>query len=163
VAFDAFLKLDTIEGESTRKGFEKQMEILSFSFGAMNPVTIGSAAKGGGGGKASLSAFSVMKISDAASPQMFQACCKGQHFPKAKVTLRKAGGTAMDYLVYEFEKCYVDSIQWSGSSGGDDRPVESLSITFGKVTITYTPQDEKGNPAGKPIIGMWDVTTVEEK
>lgn len=163
MAFDAFIKLDEVDGESTRKGFEGQIEILSFSFGASNPVTIGSAAKGGGAGKASLSSFNFMKITDGASPQMFQGCCQGKHYPKAKVVLRKAGGAPMDYLIYEFEKCYVDSIQWSGSSGGDDRPIESVSITFGKVTITYTPQDEKGNPAGKPVIGTWDVTTVSEK
>lgn len=166
MAFDAFLKFsgNEIKGESTRKDFEGAIEILSFSMGASNPVTIGSTSAGGGAGKASLSSFSFMKVCDAASPLMFQACCKGQHFPKVEVTLRKAGGTApVDYLKYEFEKCYLDSINWSGSSGGDDRPVESASMTFGKVTVTYTPQDEKGNPVGKPQIGSWDVTTVDAK
>ncbi len=163
MAFDAFIKLDGVDGESTRKDFEKQIEILSFSWGASNPVTIGSAGPGGGAGKASLSSFNFMKISDAASPVMFQSCCAGKHFPTAKVSLRKAGGQAMDYLVYEFENCFIDSVQWSGSSGGDDRPIESVSVTFGKVTVTYTPQDAKGNPAGKPVIGNWDVTTVSDK
>lgn len=163
MAFDAFLKFgsEEIKGESTREEFENTIEVLSFSMGASNPVTIGSAAAGGGAGKASLSSFNFMKHCDAASPLMFQACCKGQHFPKVKVTLRKAGGDKpVDYLVYEFEKCYIDSVQWSGSTGGDDRPIESCSMTFGKVTVTYTPQDEKGNPVGKPQIGSWDVTKV---
>lgn len=163
MAFDAFLTFGgkEIVGESTRKDFEDSIEILSFSMGASNPVTIGSSAKGGGAGKASLSPFSFMKHCDAASPLMFQASCRGLHFPKVKVTLRKAGGTSpVDYLVYEFEKCYLDSVSWSGASGGDDRPIESCSMTYGKVTVTYTPQDEKGNPVGKPQIGTWDVTTV---
>lgn len=160
MAFDAFLKIDGIDGESTRKDFEKQIEILSFSWGASNPATIGSAGAGGGAGKASLSSFNLMKISDAASPGIFQACCKGKHFDKAKVTLRKAGGEApVDYLTYEFENVYIESVQWSGSSGGDDRPVESVSIAFGKVTITYTPQSDKGATAS-PVVASWDVQTV---
>ena len=32
MAFDAFLKIDGVNGESTRKGFEKQIEIQSFSW-----------------------------------------------------------------------------------------------------------------------------------
>ena len=68
MAFDAFLKIDGVNGEATRKGFEKQMEILSFSWGASNPSTIGAGGGGGGGGKVSVSSFNVMKKSDAASP-----------------------------------------------------------------------------------------------
>lgn len=159
MAFDAFLKIGDIKGESTRKGFEEQIEILSFSVGASNPTTIGSGG-GGGSGKASLSSFNVMKMSDKASPVLFQKCCQGAHFPKATITLHKAGGDeAVDYLVYELERVYVESVQWSGSSGGDDRPSESLSLAFGKITVTYTEQTETG-AKGSPVVGTWDVQSV---
>lgn len=161
MAFDAFIKLEGIEGEATRKGFEKQIEILSFSWGASNPTTIGSGG-GGGGGKASLSPINIMKKSDKSSPLLFQACCQGKHFPKATVTLHKAGGDeAVDYLVYELERVYIESIQWSGSSGGDDRPVESCALAFGKVTVTYTEQTETG-AKGSPVVGSWDVQLVSK-
>src|SRR5437868_2371794 len=102
MAFDAFIKLPDIEGESKRKGFEGQIAILSFSFGASNPSSIGSGG-GGGAGKVSLSSFNLMKLSDTTSPVLFQKCCTGDHFAKATVTLNKAGGTApLDFLVYEF-------------------------------------------------------------
>ena len=65
----------------------------------------------------------------------------------------------MDYLVYEFEKVYVDTIQWSGSSGGDDTPTESLGISFGKVTVTYTPQADTG-ATGSPVVASWNLQTV---
>jgi type VI secretion system secreted protein Hcp len=103
-----------------------------------------------------------MKVTDAASPALFQACCAGKHFPKAKVVLHKAGGdAAVDYLVYEFEKCFVESIQWSGASGGDDRPMESVSLAFGKVTITYVAQSVTG-AKGAPVVGSWDVMAVSK-
>lgn len=162
MAFDAFLKIDGVDGESTRKGFAGQIELASFSWGASNPTTIGSMGAGGGAGKATISSFNCLKATDKASPVLFQACCQGKHFPKATVTLNKAGGDdAVNYLVYEFEKVFVDSIQWSGSSGGDDRPTESLSITFGKVTISYTPQSDTGAKAG-PVRGSWDLQKVSK-
>jgi type VI secretion system secreted protein Hcp len=160
MAFDAFLKIDGVNGESTRKGFEKQMEIQSFSWGAANPATIGAGGGGGGGGKVSVSTFNIMKKSDAASPLLFQACCQGDHYDKATVTLNKAGGKApVDFIKYEFEKVYVENIQWSGSSGGDDTPTESVSFAFGKVSVTYTPQNPDGSK-GSPAVGSWDLTLV---
>jgi type VI secretion system secreted protein Hcp len=160
MAFDAFLKIDGVNGESTRKGFEKQMEIQSFSWGAANPATIGAGGGGGGGGKVSVSTFNIMKKSDAASPLLFQACCQGDHYDKATVTLNKAGGKSpVDFIKYEFEKVYVENIQWSGSSGGDDTPSESVSFAFGKVSVTYTPQNPDGSK-GSPAVGSWDLTLV---
>jgi type VI secretion system secreted protein Hcp len=159
MAFDAFIKFTGVDGESKRKGFEKHIEIYSFSLGASNPTTIG-AGGGGGAGKVSISSFNLMKKSDITSPVLFQKCCMGEHFDKVTVTLNKAGGTApVDFLKYEFEKVFVESIQWSGSSGGDDTPTESVSLSFGKVVITYTAQDEKG-AKGAVKTGQWNLEEV---
>ena len=162
MAFDTFMWLEggapAVKGETTDKVYKDKsaFEIYSFSWGASNPATIGSGTTGAGGGKVSISSFNIMKKSDGASPTLFLNCCKGQHFDKAHVVMRKAGGTALEYLKYDFEEVYLDSIQWSGSSGGDDTPTESCSFSFGKVDIKYTPQDAKGTP-GKTIPASWDV------
>jgi type VI secretion system secreted protein Hcp len=159
MAFDAFLEIEGVEGESTRKGFEKMIQIDSFSFGAHNPTSIGSGG-GGGAGKVSLSNFNITKVSDAASPGLFQACCTGKHFPKAKVTLHKAGGDeSLPYLTYEFEKVFIENIDWGGASGGDDRPSENVSLAFGKVEILYQPQSEAGSAAGA-VSASWDQMAV---
>jgi type VI secretion system secreted protein Hcp len=163
MAFDAFMYLvggaPSANGETTDKDFsaKKAFEIYSFSWGASNPVTIGSATGGGGAGKVSISSFNIMKKSDSASPALFLNCAKGQHFTEGHVVLRKSGGTALQYLTYDFTEIFVESIQWSGSSGGDDTPTESVSFAFSKVDIKYTPQDSKGT-AGTPIPASWDLT-----
>jgi len=158
MAYDAYLKLDTITGESTSQGFAGCMEIFSFSLGAQNPVTISSASTGGGGGKATLSSLSFQKKTDSASPVLYQTCVTGGHLATGTVTLRKAGGTAMPYLVYGLKVVYVDSVHWSGSVGGDDSPTESVSLTFGCLTVDYTPQTNTGSP-GAAIHGGWNVQT----
>jgi type VI secretion system secreted protein Hcp len=159
MAWDAYLTVDGVTGESQREGHEGQIEILSFSFGANNISSVGSGS-GGGTGTVSLSSFSVMKKTDATSAELFQHCCDGQHFPTAKLILYKSGGSAgpLDYLVYDFEEVYVDSIQWSGSDGGDPVPHESVSFSFGKVAITYAEQNADGTRGGDHV-GSWDVRT----
>ena len=160
MAFDAFLKVEGVQSESTRAGHEKEIELISFSWGAANPTSIGIGG-GGGSGKVSVSTFNFMKKTDAASAPLFQACCEGKHFPKAVVTLHKAGGKeSVDYLKYEFEKVYVESVQWSGASGGDDVPMESVSFAFGKVVMTYTQQKDDGSK-GAASVGSWDVMKVK--
>ena len=148
MAFDTFLLIDGVEGESTDEAHKGEIEIYSFSWGASNPATIGSATSGSGAGKVSISGFNVMKKTDKASALLFKNCCTGTHFATAKVTLRKAGGEKVEYLVYDFEEVYVDAVQWSGSTGGDDTPTESVSFTFGKVSATYKPQLPDGSLGG---------------
>lgn len=164
MAFDTFLDLAGIEGECTAKGFEKKIEIYSFSWGASNPTTIGSGSSGLSGGKVSISSFNLMKKTDKASALLFQRCCEGQHIATAKITMRKAGGSAGQqiFLTYEFTNVMVESIQWSGSTGGDDTPTESLSLAFGAVKITYFQQDATGKMA-KAGEGAWDLTKVSSK
>src|SRR5215472_4698254 len=106
MAFDAFMWLKggkpEAHGETTDDKMKenKAFEIYSFSFGASNPVSIGSQSSGAGAGKVSISSFNIMKKMDSASPALFKNCCEGEHFTTAHVVLRKAGGTALQYLTY---------------------------------------------------------------
>jgi type VI secretion system secreted protein Hcp len=164
MAFDTFLKISgpDLKGEATAKGFEGQIEIFSFSWGASNPTTIGSGPKGLSGGKVSISSFNVMKKTEASSAALFNACATGEHYDEALVTMRKAGGKAgqQTFLTYKFSDVMVESIQWSGSSGGDDTPTESLSLAFAKVEITYFEQDSKTGGVKKAGQASWDLAKV---
>jgi type VI secretion system secreted protein Hcp len=161
MAFDTFIKIAGVDGECTAKGFEKTIEIYSFSWGASNPTTVGSGKDGLSAGKVSISSFNIMKKTEKSSATLFQACCSGKHFADALVTMRKAGGEAGQkaFLTYKFTDVMIESIQWSGSSGGDDTPTESVSLAFAKVEVTYFAQDDKGAMA-KAGQASWDLTTV---
>jgi type VI secretion system secreted protein Hcp len=162
MAFDTYVELTGIDGEATAKGFEKKIEIFSFSWGASAPVSIGSGSSGISSSKVSISSFNMMKKTDVASPKLFKACCTGDHITKMTVSMRKQTGVGGQdaFLIYSFDNVMVESVQWSGSSGGDDTPTESVSFAFAKVTVEYKTQGKDGKlVAGTPVV--WDVTKVD--
>src|SRR3954466_3049656 len=97
MASDIFLKLDGIKGESLDDKHKDEIELQSFSFGASN---FGRVAAGSGGrvGKASLQDFHFVMKSNKASPTLFLSCVSGKHISTAVLTVRKAGGTQVEYL-----------------------------------------------------------------
>ena len=157
-AFDTYVEFKggdapKTEGESVAQGFEHQIEVYSFSWGLSNPVSFQSGAGGAGAGKVSISSFNFMKKMDKASPSLFTTCASGKHYDEVVVKLRRAGGKdSQVFVIYTFKNVFVESQQWSGSSGGDDVPTESVSIAFGAVKMEYTPAD-----ASQPVAAGWDV------
>lgn len=157
MAYDAFISLTGIKGGSQAKGKADHIDIYSFSWGASNPTTVGTES-GLGAGKVSLSSFNLMKQTDRSSPDLFKFCCMGQHIAECVVTLRKAGGKdPLDYIKYTFKECMIESVQWSGSAGGDDTPTESVSIAFTSVDIMYQPQKADGTKDGGEKTATWNV------
>ena len=152
-ASDYFLKLDGIDGESTDERHNNWIEVLSFSWGVSNS---GSMASGGGGGtgKASFSDLHITKTVDKSSPKLMLAVATGEHLKTLDLTLRKAGGTAMDYYVVHMEDVVVSSYSTTGSTG--DTPMEEVSFTYQKITWEYTPQKADGT-AGAAIKAGYDV------
>lgn len=156
MSLEAFLKIEGIPGESRKAGHVDEIDIHSFSFGAANPTTVAQGT-GAGASQVAISSFNIMKNTDLASTALFLRCAKGEHIPEVLVTLRKAGGNnPLEYLQYKFSKVYVDSIQWSGASGGDDSPTESVSLAFEKVEIVYSQQADDGT-AKKTVGSGWDI------
>ena len=45
MAFDTYLKIETVTGEATQANHANWIEIYSFSWGASNPTTVGSAVE----------------------------------------------------------------------------------------------------------------------
>jgi type VI secretion system secreted protein Hcp len=156
MAYDAFLKLAGVTGESQKANHVGEIDIMSFSWGATNSSSVGTGT-GVSTGKATVSDFSIMKTSDSSSPVLFQKCCDGSVIPTGVVTLqRQVQAAATPYLVYNFQNVYVTSIQWSGSGGAGDSPMESVSFCFEVGAVDYSPQKDDGT-LGNAIHGGWDV------
>src|SRR5262249_37561412 len=92
MAFDCFLKIDGVEGESKDARHANEIDVLSFSWGESNT---GVAAHGGGGGagKVSMQDFHFTMKLNKASPLLAAPGATGKHIKSAVLTCRKAGGT----------------------------------------------------------------------
>ena len=154
MAYDAFLKLDGMDGESTDDKYKGYVEVASFSFGVTHLTTIGSGTGGAGSARASLGELQISKVVDKSSTVLFQKCATGEHFPKGKFVVRKAGGTQMEYLVLSMETVFVTSVHFSSASG-EENANESVSLAIGKLGVDYSPQDSTGKPMAS-IHGGWD-------
>ena len=159
--FDAFLKIDGIEGESPDSKHSKEIQLLSFNYGAHQPA---SADVGGGSGvgKVNMRDLQVVKHVDKASPRLLVACCTGQHIKSAVLTARKAGGDQQDYMVVTLSDVIVSSVDGSGQpQGSDGLPTEQVSLNFSKINFEYTEQGSDGSLKGS-VAGGFDVKTMKK-
>jgi type VI secretion system secreted protein Hcp len=154
-AVDLFLKIDGIEGESHDSKHKGEIQLESFSCGAVQMGTQ-SGGGGGGAGKVHIQDFHfVMKVNKA-SPKLLLACANGEHFPTAVLTCRKAGGTKQEYLKWTFSEILISSYHQSASSHGDIIPIDQVGINFGKVEVEYKEQKHDGS-LGAPVKAGWDL------
>jgi type VI secretion system secreted protein Hcp len=162
MAFDTFLKIDGLVDDTTSAAHQGLIPVYSFSWGASNPAVAGpTGGGGGGGGKVSFSSFNIMKKADKVSAALLLACASSTRYKSAVVTLFKTAGSATKaattpFVEYDFNDVLVESIQWSGSSGGDDTPTESVSLTFSKVVYNSATQNPDGSMSANPPVG-WDL------
>jgi type VI secretion system secreted protein Hcp len=151
-AVDYFLKIDGIDGESMQKGHEKEIEIMSFSWGESNAGSF-SGNLGGGSGKVSMQDFHFTVPVNKASPKLFLACATGEHIKSAVLVCRKAGKTQQEFLKWKFSDLLISSYQTGGSGGSDIVPIDQVSFNFTKIEVSYAPQKQDGSldaalPAG---------------
>jgi type VI secretion system secreted protein Hcp len=154
MAYDAFLKLDGIKGESADAKHKDEIDILSFSWGVSQTGTHG-VGGGGGAGKVTVQDIHVTKVIDKSSPELLLACCNGKHIKEALFTVRKAGETALEYLKIKLTDILVSGLQPTGT--GSEIVTEQLSLNFAKFQVQYQQQGADGKAQGGPVIMGWDV------
>ena len=154
MAVDMFIKIGDLKGESKDKGHAGEIDVLAWSWGASNS---GSAHVGGGAGagKVNVQDLSFTKYIDKSSPDLMLACCNGKHYPEAKLVVRKAGETPLEYLTITMNDLIVTSVS-TGGSGGEDRLTENVTLNFAKVKVQYSAQKPDGTEGDKMQMG-WDI------
>jgi type VI secretion system secreted protein Hcp len=163
MAFDAFLKIDGIDGESQDEKHKGWIEIESYSLGAHQPSAGSRSSQGAATGqRVDLQDFSVVKVLDKTSPKLFLHTCNGKHIKEVKLELCRATGDKAKYMEYKMEDVIVSSVRPGGSSkGGDPLPLEEASFNYGKITWTYTETDHKTGKPGGNVTANW--SQVENK
>ena len=156
---DMFLKLTPIKGEALDKAHKDQIEVLSWNFGASQSASA-HGGTGSGTGKVQIQDLTVTHYFDTASTDLLKYLTTGKHIDEGMLTVRKAGGTAVEYLKIEMQQVFITHIS-NGGGHGQDRITENVTLNFRKFEQTYTPQDDKGNPKAASTFG-WDIAKSSE-
>jgi type VI secretion system secreted protein Hcp len=160
MAFDAFLKIDVIPGESTDDKHKDWIEVLSFNHGVSQPAS-GSASTAGGRSaeRCNHQDFRFVHALDKATPKLALYCCNGTHIKEIKMELCRAAGDKQKYMEYKLSEVIVSGARPGGSAqGGETLPLEEISFNYGKIEWIYTETDHKtGKPKGD-VKAHWDLT-----
>jgi type VI secretion system secreted protein Hcp len=101
MAFDAFLKLDGITGES--QGGTIQLQ--SFSWGVSNSNSIASSGSGAGAGKVSFHDFSFTSALGKQSPQLFRSAVEGTTIGSGTLTINDK----VEPITIKFSEVFISS------------------------------------------------------
>ncbi|MFT6907443.1 MAG: type VI secretion system secreted protein Hcp [Oleiphilaceae bacterium] len=160
MSVDMFLKLEGIEGESQDAKHGKEIDVLAWSWGLSQSGTTHIGA-GGGAGKVNVQDISITKYLDKSTTNLMNYCATGKHIKEAKLVVRKAGASPLEYVIITMTDVLVSSIS-TGGSGGEDRLTENLALNFGAFKVEYTPQKEDGSGDAKLETGF-DIAANEVK
>jgi type VI secretion system Hcp family effector len=147
-AFEAFLQIDGIPGDSTDLKHKGTIEIESFSWGATQTGAVRP-------GRAFADDLDFVSPVGSASPALFKAAATGEHIKKAVLFVRKAGGDQQDYLKVTLQDVLVSSLH--ARSLNDGNPLEELSFRFSRIDEEYRPTLEDGS-LGEPLTSAWSVS-----
>jgi type VI secretion system secreted protein Hcp len=161
-----FLKIEstsgTIDGESTDKAHAAWINAESVQFGVATTTTMSSGTLQAG--KSSGSDLVITKSLDKSSPILFLVCAQGTRQPKVTLEMTAIGPEGATAVFYRITLTGVIISSLDSSSGGD-RPSETVSMSYEKITTEYFMQDPKTGtiPTSPASTSTWNFATGSTK
>lgn len=153
MAYDMFLKIKDVPGESKDAKHENWIEVLQYHHEISQPSS-GAVSTGG-----ALSAercdhqdFSIIKSLDKASPKLNLFCSNGKELAEVRLELCRAMGGKEKYMEYIMTKAIVTQVSPRGETNIEEPlPTEEVRFKYRKIEWIYTPESEGAIPA------FWDL------
>lgn len=140
---------NTPKGNVTADGYSDWIKLDDFQFAVSRGISMES-------GNTSnrevtypdISEVTISKIMDGSSTGLFKEALAGAKGCKVLIDIVKTGADRIEqYATYELEDCLLSNYDMTSYS--NSAPVESLSISFAKITMSYTAGD-RSNKGGTP-------------
>ena len=151
MAQDIFIKINGIDGESLDTDHKNEIDVINWKWNIHQEANMHTGS-GGGAGKASVDDLEFEHYVDRSSPNLMKYCLTGKHIPEAKLVVRKAGGSPLEYLKITMTDVVITNVQPAGSSS-EERIKEKVSLSFAKVKQEYTVQNQQGGSGGAVTAG----------
>ena len=155
MAFDAFIKIGGIEGESTDDKHQGWIELLNFDIGLAQKISSTASSSGGAcAERAGFNDLSFEKELDKASPELALSCANGTHIDNVIIEICRAGSEKIKFMEYKLTNCMISKII---TASGGAFPYDTVSINYGKIQWSYTIQKRKSGVAAGNIACCWDL------
>ena len=152
MAQDIFLKISGIDGESQDAAHKNEIDVSSWTWQVLQDANMHQGS-GGGSGKATVKDLVFVHNVDRSSPNLMKFCLTGKHIAEAQLTVRKAGGSPLEYLKISMTDVVITNVQPVGSAS-DEVIKENVSLSFAKVKQEYTVQNQQGGSGGAVTAGF---------
>jgi type VI secretion system secreted protein Hcp len=154
MAFDGFIKIKGVDGESTDAKHNGWIEISDCNMEILQTVSATASSAGGASAeKADFSDFCFNKLMDKSSPQLALACAKGTHFDTVTVELCRAGSDKIKFMEIKLSDALISHI---AMNAGGDFPGETVRLNYARILWTYTQQNRQGGSSMGNVAAGWD-------
>lgn len=160
MAFDSFIKIDGIPGESSDDKHKDWIELISYDHRIEQPASSTASSVGGATAeRVNHGSFNFVHQLDKATPKLLEACCTGKHIKEVTIEFCRAGGDKVKYMEIKLEQVLISAVTENGASTGESGfPSETVSLSYGKIKWTYTQQKREDGSAGGNVSAGWDLT-----
>jgi len=160
MAFDGYLQIDGIKGESQEDKHKDWIEIRSYHHAVTQPTSSTRSSSGGATtGTSQHGDILISKYVDLASPLLAQACSTGKHFKKAVIEMfRQSGDSKVKYLTVNLEELIISTVQTATDKNDAELHLESVGLNYGKIEWVYTQQKRADGSTGGNTSGKYDLT-----
>jgi type VI secretion system secreted protein Hcp len=155
-----FLSIPGVAGSATAKGFEGQIELLTWAWGVDSSASTG-AGGGGGAGKATPRDVVALAQTDIQSPVLLGDTNTGRHLQTALISCSRNGKKPFTFMTLKFEDVLVTSYAVTPDPT-NGLPLDLVHLVFTKITQTVFPQNADGS-AGTPISTSFDYETNKQE
>lgn len=143
--FEGFLRMDGFKGESTDQRYRDWIVVTAVSWGHQLPVVT---SRDGGSPTVNRTQFQPLTVSkylDSISPGLAQIATTGRVVRQVFLDLVQGPGQP-PFARLDLQDVVITSYTVEGTAGTPQRPVEKLSLLFGKITWVSFPTQPDGRP-----------------
>jgi type VI secretion system secreted protein Hcp len=152
--FYAWIKLTGIEGEATKRGHERWIQVLGFSWG----LAAGQTGARGAVARPTFQLLTIEKYLDKSSPHLAAASAEGRVIPDAELVFYGPAGTSSPPLgTVKLTNVQVAEVHTERlDAASTERPTEVVGLRFGKIEWLYNEIDPVSRQIRTTTKTGWD-------
>ena len=151
-AYDAFLKIEGIDGGSEFDGREGWIDLFSVAQGMSRPMSL---VARDGASKPEFDELWLVKPVDKATPLLMEACAAGKHHPEAILDLIRADPAAARFFRIRLKDVFITQTEIQGNAP-HGHTLETIGLAYGYLEWSYVEFDLAGKEVAEHL-AYWDL------